>query len=101
MLVTELPIVAVVKPVHSLKAYRPMLVTELGIVIEVKSKQPEKAPIPMLVTELGISVFLQPAISVLVDVSIIALQLSLESYVVFAKCFISTICTLNGRKVMT
>ena len=37
----------------------------------------------MLVTLLGIIVFLQPAISVLEDFSIIALQFSLLSYLVF------------------
>ena len=56
-----------------------MLVTELGIVIEVKPEQPKKAHSPMLVTELGMTVFLHPAISVPVAVSIIALQLFLES----------------------
>ena len=56
-----------------------MLVTELGIVIEVKPKQRAKAPSPMLVTELGMTVFLHHAISVPVAVSMIALQLFLES----------------------
>ena len=37
----------------------------------------------MLVTELGITVFLHPTINVFVFVSIIALQLSRESYFVF------------------
>ena len=53
-----------------------MLVTLLGIVTEVKEEQPEKALYPMLVTLLGIIVFRQPVISVLVEVSIIALQFS-------------------------
>ena len=56
-----------------------MLATELGIVMEVKPLQLLKAPSPMLVTELGITVFMQPEISVLVEVSIIALQVFLES----------------------
>ena len=56
----------------------PKLVTELGIVIEVKPVQPEKLS-PKLVTVLGIVVFLQPAIIVFEEVSIIALQFSLES----------------------
>ena len=57
----------------------PKLVTELGIVIEVKPAQPLKHQVPKLVTELGIVVFLQPAIIVFEEVSIIALQFSLES----------------------
>ena len=46
----------------------------------VKPLQPEKAELPIEVTELGMVVFLQPASKVFVAVSIIALQLSLESY---------------------
>ena len=57
----------------------PKLVTELGIVIEVKPVQSSKQDLPKLVTELGIVVFLQPAIIVFEEVSIIALQFSLES----------------------
>ena len=57
----------------------PKLVTELGIVIEVKPMQSPKQEPPKLVTELGIVVFLQPAIIVFEEVSIIALQFSLES----------------------
>ena len=61
------------------KQRSPKLVTELGIVIEVKPVQPEKHRSPKLVTELGIVVFLQPEIIVFEEVSIIALQFSLES----------------------
>ena len=68
-----------VKPVQPRKQEPPKLVTELGIVIEVKPEQPEKHCFPKLVTELGIVVFLQPAIIVFEEVSIIALQFSLES----------------------
>ena len=67
-----------VKPVQYWKQSSPKLVTELGIVIEVKPVQPKKQP-SKLVTELGIFVFLQPAIIVFEEVSIIALQFSLES----------------------
>ena len=74
MLVTELGMVTLVRPVQPEKAPPPMLVTELGMVTLVKPVQPEKATNPMLVTELGMVVFLHPAISVLVAVSIIALQ---------------------------
>ena len=83
MLVTLLGIVMEVKPWQFAKAIFPMLVTLLGIVMEVRLLQLWKAPSPMLVTLLGIIVFLQPAISVLDDVSIIALQ-SLLSYLVFS-----------------
>ena len=57
-----------------------MLVTLLGISTEVKLVRPEKARSPMLVTLLGMVVFGQPAINVLLSLSMIALQLSLESY---------------------
>ena len=40
MLVTEFGIVTEVKPVHPLKASRPMLVTEFGIVTDVKPVHP-------------------------------------------------------------
>ena len=52
-----------------------MLITELPMVTDVKPSQPRKAYSPMLVTELGMIVFLHPVISVLVAVSIMALQL--------------------------
>ena len=51
--------------------------------IVLKEKQPPKAPLPIEVTLSGIIVVAQPAIKVLVEVSIIALQSSLESYTVF------------------
>ena len=50
--------------------------------IEVSEEQPEKAASPMLVTLLGIIVFLQPAISMLFAVLIIALHLLRLSYLV-------------------
>ena len=71
-------ILKLVKLLQYLKAPCPMLVTEMGIVMEGKPES-RKAPSPMLVTELGMTVFLHPAISVPVAVSIIALQLFLES----------------------
>ena len=74
-----MPIDTDVKPVQPLKAPPPMLATEFGISMEVKPVQPLKALFPILVTELGITVFMQPEISVLVEVSIIALQVFLES----------------------
>ena len=51
MLVTELEIVMLVRPVHSKNAWPPMLVTEFGIVMLVSPVQPENAWSPMLVTE--------------------------------------------------
>ena len=68
-----------VKLLQPEKAELPMLVTLFGIVMLVKLLQPWKAKLPMLVTVLGITVFLQPAIKVFDDISIIALQLSLLS----------------------
>ena len=61
-----------------------MLVTLLGIVMEVRLIQCRKVEYPMLVTLFGMSVFLQPVIRVFVFVSIIALQLLRESYVLFS-----------------
>ena len=55
----------------------------LGIVIVVRFEHPEKASLPIPMTLLGIIVDLHAVISVFVDVSIIALQLSLLSYTTF------------------
>ena len=79
MIVTLLGIVMEVRPLQPENAYASMLVTLLGIEMEVSSVQPKKATNPILVTLLGIVVFLHPAINVLDDVSIIALQLLRES----------------------
>ena len=80
MIVTLLPIVIEVKLEQPEKAEEPMLVTLLGSSTEVKLEQPEKAEEPMLVTLLGMVVFWQPVINILLSLSMIALQLSLESY---------------------
>ena len=61
----------------------PIEVTLSGITIELKELQPLKASSPIEVTLSGIIVVAQPVIKVLVEVSIIALQSSLESYKVF------------------
>ena len=74
MLVTLLGIAMEVRPEHLWKAHAPILVTLLGIMTEVKLVQSSKALYPILVTLLGIVLFLHPAINVLDDVSIIALQ---------------------------
>jgi hypothetical protein len=50
----------------------------------VRFLHPAKAPAPIPTTESGITVFLQPEIRIFVAVSIIALQLSRESYTVFS-----------------
>ena len=57
-----------------------MEVTLFGIEIEVRPLHPRNALKPILVTLFGMTVFLHPAIMVLDAVSIIALQLSRESY---------------------
>lgn len=82
MLVTEFEIVIDVRDEQPSNAPFPMLVTELGMVMEVREEQPSNALLPMRVTELGMMVDWHPAIRVLVDVSIMALQFSRESYIV-------------------
>ena len=84
-----------VKLEQSLNASYPMYVTLEGIVIEVRPEQPKNAKSPILVTLEGMIVFLQPAISVLDLVSIIALQLSRESYLGFLS---STIILVRLRQ---
>jgi hypothetical protein len=62
-------------------ALTPMVVTLSGMVMEAREEQPENALSPMVVTPSGIRVVdLHPAISLLVAVSIIALQLFRLSY---------------------
>ena len=78
--VTLLGISMEVKLLQPEKAPLPMDVTLLGIVTEVKPLHPEKALLPMDVALLGIIVFLHPVTSVLVAVSMMALQPFLESY---------------------
>ena len=84
MLVTLFGISIEVSPVQPEKASQPMLVTLFGISIEVSPVQPLKAYQPMLVTLFGITVFLHPRIKLLVDVLIMALQLSRESKMVLS-----------------
>lgn len=79
MLVTLLGMSIVVKPVQFRKALHPMLFTLLGIVIDIRPGQLKKAPSAMLVTLFGMEVFLQPNISLLDDVSMMALHLFRES----------------------
>ena len=69
-----------VKPEQPLKARFPINVTELGMVRDVKLEQSSKAEILIDVTPSGITVLLHPLINSLVEVVIIALQDSLESY---------------------
>ena len=65
---------------QSIKQLPSKLVTVDGIVIEVSNEQPWKQKYPKLLTDDGIIVLRHPAIMVLVFVSMIALQLSRESY---------------------
>ena len=69
-----------VKPLQPEKAPLLIDVTLFGMVTEVSPLQYSKADSPMDVTLLGIIVFEHPFIKVLVAVSIMALQLSRESY---------------------
>ena len=69
--------------------------TELGIVIDDISTR-SNAYEPIFLISLGIFVFLQPKIKVLVFVSIIALQLFLESYVVLLE---STFISFNSKQL--
>ena len=62
-----------------MNAFRSMVMTVLGMVMELRKTQPSKAALPIEVTEAGIIVFWQPATSVPVDVSTMALQFSRES----------------------
>ncbi len=71
-------------PVQPFNAHSPMDVMLLGIVMEDRLLQPKKAYLPKDVALGGIEVFLQPATNVFVTFSIMALQLSRESYTVFS-----------------
>ncbi len=79
MLVNPSGSVMEVRPLQPEKAEPPMLVSPSGSVMEARPVQPLKAPSPMLVTPTGMAVDLHPNINVLVDVSMIALQLLRES----------------------
>ena len=81
------------KLLHSANALVPILVTLSGIVILFKLLHPQNALVSILVTPSGIIVFLQPAIIALSLVLIIALELSLLSYIVFPS---STIISPNA-----
>ena len=95
MEVTELGMVTEVRPEQLAKARSPIEVTELGMVTEVRPEQPVKALSPIEVTKLGMIVLLQPTINLFVDVSIIALQLSRESYV---PLFLSTVTEVSPEQ---
>ena len=77
---TELPMVTLVRSPQRANAISPMVVTELGMLTLVRPLQEWNAILPMVVTEPGITEPLQPVINVLLAVSIMALQLSRESY---------------------
>ena len=101
MLVTLLGIVMEIRPEQWEKTFSPIDVTLLGIVMEVRPEQWEKALFPIDVTLLGIVVFLHPAINVLDDVSIIALQLLRESYLVFPSSTTMDFRPMQSMKVLT
>ena len=65
------------------KACMPIVLTELGIFSVVKPQYIKDCS-PIDVTVFGMVVFLQPIIKLLVSVSIIALQLSRESYLLLS-----------------
>ena len=77
--VTPFPMVIEDNDVQSLNAYSPIEVTLSGIVMDVKDEQFWNALLPIDVTLFGMIVFLQPKIRVLVLVSMVELQLFLES----------------------
>ena len=96
MLVKLSDIVMFVNFLQPLNAELPMLVTLSGIHMLVKSLQHQKAPSHMLVTLSGIIVALQPEISSLVSVFIIALHISRLSYTAL---FSSTLILVNPMQV--
>ena len=65
------------------------------MVIEVRPLQPLNADSPMLVTSFGMTVFWQPAISLLVEVSMMALQLLRESNVVLSSATVMVVRPLH------
>ena len=79
MVVTEFGMLMVVRLEQPENASHWIEVTEFGMLMAVRLEQPKNASSPIEVTEFGIVVFLQPAINVLVAVSIMALQLLRES----------------------
>ena len=83
MVFTLAPIVTDVSPVHSKKALPPIVKILFGMTIEVRPMQELNAFSPMVGISFGIIVFLQANMRLAVCVSIIALQLYLESYTVF------------------
>ena len=92
-------IVTLLNPLQPEKAQPWMFVTLAGMEMEI-SPLFEKALEPMLVTLLGIVVPLQPRISVFVAVSMTALQLSRESYVVLSSSTVMVIRLVQLLKAM-
>ena len=84
MLVTDDGMLMAVREEQPLKQLLPMLVTDDGMLMDAREEQLLKEPSYRFVTELGIIVFIQPRIKVLVAVSMTALQLFLESYIVLS-----------------
>jgi hypothetical protein len=59
MLVTELPMVTLVRPLQPPNAPPPMMVTELGMVTLVRPQQARNAPSPMLVKKMELFCVIQ------------------------------------------
>ena len=74
-----------------------MEVTELGIDTLARPRQTANAEAPIEVTELGMMELLQPIISVLLAVSMMALQLSRESYCVLSLSTVIRLRPLHSR----
>ena len=83
IVVTELGIIMLVRFLQLLKQSLSISFIESGRVMSFNSSQKAKALLAIFVTELGMTVIEQPKISVLLIVSIIALQLLRESYTGF------------------
>lgn len=90
-----------VKPLQFSKARQSMEVTLLGMVIEVRLLHPWKAPVPMEITLFGITVFLQPNLNLFDAVTIIALQLSRESYIVLPLSTLMEVRPLQPSKALS
>ena len=92
MLVTEFPIVTLVRLSQETNALSPMLVTESGIVMLVRLEQSSNAPLPMLVTEPGIVTLVrlvqeENALSAIINVPFFIVYSPLFVFVAFIRCF--------------
>ena len=100
IVVTELGMLMLVRLLQSLNALIPIVVTELGMSMLVRPVQYLNAPLPIVVTELGITVLLHPAMSVFVEVSIMALHPPRESYVLFPLSTVMLVRLLQSENAL-